>query len=531
MNQQSSKLVCHSFFVLCVALGLFGCTKEEAHVQKSPNILIAIADDASYLHMGEACSWIQTPAFDRVANQGLLFRNAFTPNAKCAPSRACLLTGRNSWQLEQAANMWAYFPETFTTYPEALKQNGYFVGFTGKPWGPGVAGKKDGKARELCGKRWNDLTLDAPTTHISATDYASNFIQFLENKPIDEPFCFWYGGYEPHRRYEYGSALKSGKKLSDIDTVPPFFPDNEVVRTDLLDYAYEIEYFDSHLAKMLDQLEQMGELENTIVIVTADNGMPFPHAKTDAFNFSNHIPLSIMWKNGIQSSGRKVDDYVSFIDIAPTLFDLAGIGDEEAVGVQAFAGKSLRPIFEQANRPQAFRNFVLIGKEKHGIGRAGDLGYPIRGIVKGNALYLHNYEPERWPVGPPQTGYSNVDGSPSKTEVLKARQSADGKHLWDMTFGKRPEEELYDLNKDPYCVNNVIDQAAYESLARQLKEEMEQALKQENDPRMFGKGDIFQNYEASNLTYKNAYHRIVVEKEALIPRWINASDIESDVVE
>ena len=187
--------------------------------------------------------------------------------------------------------------------------------------------------------------------------------------------------------------------MSDIKEVPPFFPDNEVVRTDLLDYAYEIEHFDTHLDKMLNYLEQIGELDNTIVIVTADNGMPFPHAKTDAFNFSNHVPLSIMWKDGIQSPGRIVDDYVSFIDIAPTLLDFAGIDNAEAVGLQTFTGKSMRPIVEKPNRQETFRDFVLIGKEKHGIGRPGDLGYPIRGIVKKDLLYLHNYEKERWPVG------------------------------------------------------------------------------------------------------------------------------------
>ena len=107
----------------------------------------------------------------------------------------------------------------------------------------------------------------------------------------------------------------------------------------MLDYALEIEHFDSHLGQILNYLESSGELENTIVIVTADNGMPFPHAKTDAYNFSNHVPLSIMWRNGIKSPGRIIDDFVSFIDIAPTLIDIAGIGEEKDWQMQEFTGK------------------------------------------------------------------------------------------------------------------------------------------------------------------------------------------------
>ncbi|QGY42555.1 sulfatase-like hydrolase/transferase [Maribellus comscasis] len=506
-----------------------GCSRTEFNTL--PNILICIADDVSYPHMGENCKWIKTPAFDRVANEGLFFENAYTPNAKCAPSRACLLTGRNPWQLEQAANMCAFFPSKYKTYPEALSERRYFVGYTGKPWAPGVPGEKGGKLRQLCGEMWNSIKLKPPTKGISSVDYASNFIEFYKNKPKNKPFCFWYGGHEPHRRYEYKSGIQSGKKISDIKEIPPFFPDNEVVRNDLLDYALEIEYFDAHLNKILNYLDSTGELNNTIVIVTADNGMPFPRAKTDEYNFSNHIPLSIMWKNGIKSPGRIVKDYVSFIDIAPTLFDIAGIDNEKDYGLQPFTGKSMLPIFQKINNTEKFRDFVLIGKEKHGVGRPNDLGYPIRGIVKGDMLYLHNYRNDLWPVGPPQTGYSNVDGSPTKTEVLKSRKSAEKKYLWKLSFAKRGIQELYNLKDDPYCINNLINNYDYSGIAMQLGKEMENELKKEADSRMFGQGDIFQNYESSENQYKNLYHRIVIEKEKLVPSWINASDIEPGFTE
>ncbi|MEM7514735.1 MAG: sulfatase-like hydrolase/transferase, partial [Bacteroidota bacterium] len=260
-----------SYFFLIIPLLLFlSCQEEEA--PQRPNILFAIADDQSFPHAGAyGCTWIETPAFDKVAKKGLLFTQAFTPNAKCAPSRACILTGRNSWQLEEAANHWCVFPEKFTTFPEVLSKNGYEVGRTGKGWAPGVA-MKNGEPRELIGKVFNDHKLTPPAGYISPLDYAENFKQFLGERKADAPFMFWYGGFEPHRAYEFQAGMKKGNKvLSEIDSVPPFWPDTDTVRADMLDYAYEVEYFDQQLGKMLEVLEEQGLLENTIVIVTSDN--------------------------------------------------------------------------------------------------------------------------------------------------------------------------------------------------------------------------------------------------------------------
>ncbi|MGI9176074.1 MAG: sulfatase-like hydrolase/transferase, partial [Rhodothermales bacterium] len=267
-----------------------------ATAPERPNILFAIADDASFPHFGAyGATWVRTPAFDRVAAEGLLFARAYTPNAKCAPSRSAILTGRNSWQLEEAANHVPFFPEKFTVYTEALAAHDYFTGYTGKGWAPGVA-EKDGRPRRLTGQPFSEHKADPPAEYISDNDYAANFEAFLDAVPEEAPFVFWYGGIEPHRRYEYGAGLRQGgKKLSDVEAVYPFWPDTDTVRTDLLDYAFEIEYFDRHLGRMLDLLEARGELENTLVVVTSDNGMPFPRIKGQEYELSNHMPLAMRW--------------------------------------------------------------------------------------------------------------------------------------------------------------------------------------------------------------------------------------------
>lgn len=517
-------IIIGSKLLLLLSFCLQGCN--EVSESKKPNILICIADDAG--HMGKSVSWVNTPAFDRVASEGISFSNAYTPNAKCAPSRACLLTGRNSWQLKEAANHWNNFSAEFRTYPETLKDFGYFTGFTGKGWGPGNPGEVDGKTRELCGNAWSSIKREVPTNSIATTDYAANFIDFYNHKQEDQAFCFWYGAREPHRRYEYGSSLKAGKKLSDIKEVPPFFPDNDIVRTDILDYALEVEYFDSHVTEILDFLESKGELDNTIVIVTSDHGMPFPRAKSDEYDDSNHIPLAIMWGKEIKNPGRVIDEYISLIDIAPTFFEAIGLNWEET-GMQETPGTSLLPFLKGENK--GFRDFVLIGKERHDVGRPNDYGYPIRGIVRGDWMYLRNYRPDLWPAGNPECGYSTVDGSPTKTEVLKSRHNPETKYLWDWSFGKRPVEELFYLPDDPYCINNLAMNAKHKPVKDELISKMEEELKKQGDPRMFGNGDIFHTYYYTWDPYRNLHDRMVNKGEKIVPIWVNESDIETDLME
>ena len=188
--------------------------------------------------------------------------------------------------------------------------------------GPGVANDSEGSPRELTGKPLNSRKIDPPTEKINSTNYAANFEDFLNKKPSDKPWAFWYGCTEPHRAYEYKSGVKKGgKSLEDIKNVFSFWPDDEIVRNDILDYALEIEHFDSHLGRILEVLEQRGELDNTLVIVTWDNGMPFPRIKAQSYALSNHMPLAIMWKEGIPHPGRTVEDYVSFVDLAPTILE------------------------------------------------------------------------------------------------------------------------------------------------------------------------------------------------------------------
>ena len=277
---------------------------------------------------------------------------------------------------------------------------------------------------------------------------------------------------------------------------------------------------------MLRALEERGELDNTLVVVTADNGMPFPRIKGQEYELSNHLPLAVMWKQGLVSPGRVVDDFVSFIDFAPTFIELAALRWDET-GMQPSPGRSLSDILYSAKSGQVNpeRDHVLIGKERHDIGRPHDWGYPIRGIVKGGWLYLRNYETSRWPAGNPETGYLNCDGSPTKTEILQSRTKQPPRPFWQLSFGKRSDEEMYDVRNDPECMNNLaagIEQAAAKAA---LKQQLLTELKAQRDPRVLGQGHVFDEYPNALEKWRNFYERSM-NGDADTANWINPSDIE-----
>jgi len=518
------------FLILVILIILFNsCTKRDLkRTDNRPNILFVISDDQSFGHASAyGCDWINTPAFDQVAQNGILFNHAYTPNAKCAPSRSCILTGLNSWQLKEAGNHVPFFPEEFATFPEVLLSHGYHTGRTGKGWAPGVA-EKNGFPRELIGSNYNSKTAVPPTPAISNNDYAANFELFLKEKEYDQPFFFWYGATEPHRSYTFRSGVNTGNKSLDaVNNIPEFWPDNDTIRHDILDYALEIEHFDDHLGRMLKMLEEQDELENTIVIVTSDNGMPFPRIKGQTYPYDNHLPLAIQWLKELQNPNRKCDEFINFIDFAPTILQAAGIEISNG-DMHPMTGKSFLNLLQSSTatlHPQ--RDHIIIGKERHDIGRPHDQGYPVRGIVTKEYAYMINYKPNRWPAGNPETGYLNTDGSPTKTWILNDRRNNDGSEYWDLNFGKRDAEELYDLRTDPWCMINLASDDSYNQLKQELRATLSAELISQKDPRMMGEGDIFDHYQYAHPATEGFYERFQ-KGEKMKTGWVNSTDFEKE---
>ncbi|HMP30213.1 MAG TPA: hypothetical protein PKD85_11470, partial [Saprospiraceae bacterium] len=206
----------------------------------------------------------------------------------------------------------------------------------------------------------------------------------------------------------------------------------------------------------------------------------------------------------------------------------AGISTAKA-GMQPITGKSLTDILfsDKAGTVNPGRNYVLIGQERHDVGRPNDEGYPIRGIIKDGYLYLHNYKIDRWPAGNPETGYLNTDASPTKTYILNTRRNKSEWYFWQLNFGKRVSEELYDIQKDPNCIYNLAKDKKLTTIKDRLKHFMVQKLKEQKDPRMFGNGDVFDTYEYAG-DVKNYYNRFI-SGEKVNAGWVSKTDYDADL--
>ena len=457
---------------------------------RRPNVLFVIADDAS-CHLGRTypCRWTRTPAIDGLARDGLVFDNFYVATSKCSPSRAAILTGRNPWQLEAAANHWPTFPPRFATFTEALAAGGVACGAAGKVWGPGVAQTATGAPRT-----WGFTSFHDGRGIKDKGPPGAVFARFLAARPKDRPFFYWYGSHNPHRPYAAAAGRAAGRTPADIDRVPAFLPDEDAVRDDLLDYGTEIEAFDGEVASLLDALEAAGDAADTLVVVTSDNGMPFPRVKGHTFDMAHRLPLVVRWPRGIVHPGRRVAALTGAIDFAPTFLELLGV-DPSAAGMAAITGRSFTDLLRDA--PQAPREFVIIGRERNDIrarpGTPLGLGYPARGIRRGDLLYVHNFAPERWPCGDPDLGLQDTDDGPTK-RLIVTRGAED--RFWNRCFGKRPADELYDLAADPDCVVNLAAEPARAADVSRLKGELFAELERQKDPRVLGAGDVFDRYES-----------------------------------
>ncbi|MEZ6056447.1 MAG: sulfatase-like hydrolase/transferase [Planctomycetaceae bacterium] len=500
------------------ALGVGGfllvCLAGMAVGAERVNVLFVISDDQSYPHASAyGCRGIETPGFDRVAKEGVLFTNAYAASPGCSPCRAALLTGRHCWQIEQAGTHASSFPLVYRSFPELLAERGYFTGFTGKGWGPGNH-KVDGRTENPAGPSFSKKQQKPPHSGMSNNDYSANFAEFLKQRPAEQPFCFWYGASEPHRSFEKGAGLKEGKKLEDVD-VPPFLPDTPEVRSDILDYYVEIEWFDRHLQQMLQQLAEAGELDRTLIIVTSDNGMAFPRAKANGYDAGIHLPLAIRWGDRVPG-GRTVDDLVGFVDLTATILDACGVDlttEEFQQPARKLAGRSLVDLLEksESGRLDESRNAVFSSRERHSSSRYWNQAYPVRAMRTPDYLCLHNLRPERAPAGPPvrfaggvpegaltdlYSGFPDIDACPTLTHLIDLKDDPQFGRFLNLATDHRPEFEIFDINKDPHCLTNLADRPEFQETATTLKERLRQHQQATGDPRYVhpDRGDVFETY-------------------------------------
>lgn len=472
-------------------LGLPGPLFASKVSEDRPNILFCFADNHSWLHVS-ACGnkVIKTPNFDRIAKEGVLFTHAFCCSASCTPSRSGVLTGQDIWRLEEGANLYGTLPAKFAVYPDLLEQAGYHVGYTGKGWGPGRV-EAGGRTRNPAGSRYDD------------------FGHFLKKRPSGKPFCFWFG-----KVLSGASTFMTQDMTLEAVQVPPFLPDTEPVRRHFLEYFGKILRYDHAVGSVLKLLEEIGELDNTLIVYTCDNGMDFPRCYPSLYDFGTREYLAIRWANKVKA-GRVVDDFVNLIDLAPTFLEAAGVEVPDCM-----TGRSLMNILlsDKAGRIDPTRDRVIMARERHDWCREAGVGYPSRAIRTHDFLYIRNYEPDRWPAGSPvlenfaEGLYGDCDRSPTKDYMMAHHDDPEIRPLYQLAFGKRPAEELYDLKRDPYQMNNVAYKTDYMAVKEQLASRLGAYLKETGDPRALGRKPLWDTYPYYGK------RKLKPRKDAFIPK-------------
>lgn len=463
--------------------------------KEAPNILFAISDDQSWMHCGAyGDTATKTPAFDRIAKEGALFNFAFAASPSCAPSRSAILTGRPIWQLEDGGVLVGTLRSKFTVFTHLLEDAGYQTAATGKAWGPGRI--EESWERPLFQSMHNKREDKRPAPGLSPVAYASNFEAFMASRDRAKPFFFWYGASEPHQNYDIGAWKRAGKRLEDA-RLPGGLPDSPATRGEILDYGLEIEHFDRHLARMIALLEDAGELDNTIVVVTSDHGNPLPRSKCNLYDSGVRVPLAIRFPSRI-SGGRVVDDFVSLTDLAPTILEAAGLEP-----IAEMTGRSLWRVLRSDESERMKRDFVVTAFERHTICRRDGVGYPMRSIRTREWSYIRNYEPERWPAGDPdfyaqpQGFFGDVDRGESKRFMMRNEHDAGVRPYYLRAFGRRPAEELYDMKTDPDQLHNLADDPEYDAIKTELAAKLEEYLRKHDDPRIRGENP-WDAYEYTN---------------------------------
>lgn len=524
MNRISLQL---SILIL-FGITIISCQKKNEE-PKRPNILFAISDDQSWAHTSFAgCKFIKTPTFDRVAKEGVYFNNCLAGSPGCAPSRSSIVTGRYHWQNEQAGQHASSWLKKYVPFIDLLDANGYVTGRTGKGVSPFRYARSEAdslwRKTDAAGIMHSTIRYEKGSAEDTRTaggiglfNYFENFKYFLDTVRGDKPFFFWYGANEPHRSFEQDSWKRNNKNLEDVE-VEGFFPDHEIVKGDILDYAVEIEWFDLHLQRMLTYLEEIGELENTIVIVTADNGMAFPRAKANGYEYGVHVPFAVRFPKDFPG-GRIVDDPVSFADIAPTVLELTGTSTK---GMLPISGKSILKTLRSKKQGTVDpdRKYAFAGRERHSSSRYLNWGYPQRMIRSQGFLLTWNMKPERWPAGAPQRivagttnelwpmygidengihqsawAFTDIDAAPTKSYIIENMNDDKVRAFFDLAHAKRPEFEMFNIKDDPFCLNNLIGNTDFTELEKEMKAVLLEELEKSEDPRIVGPDkEIFDSY-------------------------------------
>ena len=475
---------------------------------------------------------VQTPNVDRVAKEGVLFRNAYVNAPSCTPCRSSLFSGRYFFNCDRGAILQgAVWDNSIPVYPLMLRDAGYSIGKSYKVWSPGTpadapfggqkyAYEKAGRAPnkfsgEVTARVEKGMPLEQAREEV-LSQVRKNFNDFLAARKKGNPWHYYFGPTNTHRIWIKGS----GKKLWGIEPellkgkMPKFLPDVPEVREDVADYLGECQAVDAYVGVLLKCLEAIGEADNTVIVLSGDHGMPgVTSGKCNLYDMGVRVPLIIRMPGA--KGGRIVDDFVRLPDLAPTFMEIGGLKPPDNL-----YGRSLLPLLksDKSGIIDPTRDWIITGRERHvSTAREGNLPYPMRSLHTPDYVYIRNFEPDRWPMGSPgvvtpeftpgsyelendtRIAFADMDASPTKAWLVKNRLDPKWKWFYELAFGKRPAEELYDANKDPDMIINLAGNKDFAAVKKKLSDQLMKELTRAQDPRVVENPPRFELSPFTNL--------------------------------
>jgi arylsulfatase A-like enzyme len=428
---------------------LAGCVGSITKTQQKTrsNIILFISDDHGWGDSGAyGDGYIKTPNIDKLAAESMRFTHAFAASPLCSPSRCVIETGlmphRNGGHKFATP-----IKSGIKTMPEYFKEMGYYTAHIGK-WGIRPSGQ-------------------FPYDYVhEREETAAGFLAgYDENKPLLLVVCT----HSPHTPWTKNTTYDTAKiKL------PPNFVDTPETRQDRANYYSDVTLMDSMLGEILDGVEKKGITGNTLFLYTTDQGANWPFAKWCVYDGGLRVPFIVRWP-GKTTLGSVTNAMISFSDILPTFIEAAGGKAPADIDGQSFVsvleGKS------KTHRKVVFGTHT--GNDNGGPGIANHC--PARTIRTPTHRYIVNLSPET-------TFTTHITGSTSGAHYLphwnswveRAKTDAKAKEIVDR-YQHRPKEELYDLRKDPFEMNNLADDLKQSGLLKALRRDLAEWCRSQGD--------------------------------------------------
>ena len=411
-----------------------------------PNFIIIIGDDISWNDLGcYGHPTVKSPNVDKMASLGLKFTNTYLTASSCSPSRCSIMTGRYPHNTG-AAELHTPLPKGIPTLSGELKKAGYYTVASGK-WHMGPNIRTD-----------FDLVDDKDI----GNGGHKNWVKILQERPKERPFFMWFAALDAHRAW-HADAFGTPHDPEE-SVVPTYLVDAPGTRKDLASYYNEIQRLDHYLGLIREELNNQGVLENTLLIFMADNGRPFPRAKTRVYDSGMKTPFVLSWPNGLSENGISNNSMISVIDIAPTFLELAGIEAGPTFQGISFVKTIRDPSTEH-------RKYVFAEHNWH------DYEAHERMVRTKYFMFVINSRPQF-----PNQGPADSNASMSYADLKDIRdQGMLNAAQADVFLVPRPHEELFDCIQDPDQMSNVATLDQYQDVLEDLRDVMHRWIKETGD--------------------------------------------------